>query len=307
MGSFLTKIQNTYVTEVEYHNDLHGADVMQMSYYYLTTCKLRQILKLNKLDCLSFLMAAVCHDLGHDGFTNSYHVNAITSRAVNCNDVSVQESYHASQMFKLIGNDTYNFAKNLSKEEFKIFRQRAIGIILATDMANHASEISAVAGLFTSNDIKNGENMDKLIGEGVDEKEMFKNQQKMMEMTVHACDLSTPTRSFEIVHEWTYLLFHEFFKQGDKEKLENLPVTFLCDRETVNVAKVQGGFYNFVVLTLYAQLVHLMPMAKVCTDQIKTNVQTWGSYEETEQDKKVYEKPGADVVIEEEKEEDGSD
>jgi len=50
-----------------------------------------------------------------------------------------------------------------------------------------------------------------------------------------------------------------------------------------------------------------MPMAKVCTDQIKTNVQTWGSYEETEQDKKVYEKPGADVVIEEEKEEDGSD
>ena len=36
--------------EVEYHNDLHGADVMQMGYYFLTTCKLRQNLNLNKLN-----------------------------------------------------------------------------------------------------------------------------------------------------------------------------------------------------------------------------------------------------------------
>ena len=73
-------------------------------------------------------------------------------------------------MFKLLGKDKYNFTKNLSKEEFKIFRQRAIGIILATDMANHASEISTITHLFASHDIKNGENVEKLVSEGVDEK-----------------------------------------------------------------------------------------------------------------------------------------
>ena len=59
-------------------------------------------LKLNKIDVLSFLIAGACHDIGHDGFTNSYHVNSISKRAVISNDVSVQESYHASKMFKIL-------------------------------------------------------------------------------------------------------------------------------------------------------------------------------------------------------------
>ena len=87
-----------------------------------------------------------------------------------------------------------------------------------------------------------------------------------MELAIHACDLSTPCRSFEVVHEWTYLLFQEFFKQGDKEKKQDLPVTFLCDRLTVNVAKSQPGFYSFVVLPLYAPLVNVLPIAKDCIE-----------------------------------------
>ena len=55
----------------------------------LTTCKLKETIKLNSLDMLSFLVAALCHDLGHDGYTNSYHVNAITSRAIDSNDIAV--------------------------------------------------------------------------------------------------------------------------------------------------------------------------------------------------------------------------
>lgn len=56
-------------------------------------------------------MAAVCHDLGHDGNTNSYHVNTVSARAVNCNDVAVQESFHASEMFRILSQDQYNFTK----------------------------------------------------------------------------------------------------------------------------------------------------------------------------------------------------
>ena len=78
-------------------------------------------------------MSGVCHDLGHDGFTNSYHTNAHTKRAINTNDFSVQESYHVSEMFRILSKDEYNFASSLSKEEFMIFRQRCIGLILATD------------------------------------------------------------------------------------------------------------------------------------------------------------------------------
>lgn len=147
LGSFLKKVTSTYQRNVQYHNDLHGADVMQQGYFMLTTGELQKSLKLNKLDCLSFLIAAVCHDLGHDGYTNSYHTNAITQRSVDSNDMSVQESFHSAELFRILSQDKYNFLKELSKEEFKIFRKRVIGLILGTDMAKHFDELSKLKSI----------------------------------------------------------------------------------------------------------------------------------------------------------------
>jgi hypothetical protein len=44
------------------------------------------------------------------------------------------------------------------------------------------------------------------------------------------------TRSFEVAKEWVYLLFDEFFMQGDIELAKELPISMLCDRKTTNVA-----------------------------------------------------------------------
>lgn len=55
---------------------MHGADVAHMSNLFLTQGNLIELAELDHIDILAFLTAAVCHDLGHDGFTNGYHVNA---------------------------------------------------------------------------------------------------------------------------------------------------------------------------------------------------------------------------------------
>lgn len=67
------------------------------------------MLNLNQLDLLSFIIAAVCHDVGHDGFNNMYHTNALTDRAIASNDVSVQETYHAATTFKILSQENCNF------------------------------------------------------------------------------------------------------------------------------------------------------------------------------------------------------
>jgi 3'5'-cyclic nucleotide phosphodiesterase len=77
------------VRDVHYHNDLHGIDVGHMAYLFLTEGRLTSLLALDHVDTISLLTAAICHDLGHDGFTNIYHVNALTDRAIRYNDVSV--------------------------------------------------------------------------------------------------------------------------------------------------------------------------------------------------------------------------
>lgn len=54
-----------------------------------------------------------------------------------------------------------------------------------------------------------------------------------------------------MVKKWTYLLFDEFFDQGDLEKEKGLPISMLCDRDNTNVAQSQPGFIGFVVMPLF--------------------------------------------------------
>lgn len=85
-----------------------------------------------------------------------------------------------------------------------------------------------------------------------------------MEMCIHTCDVSQQARDFPIVKEWTYLLFEEFFQQGDLEKEQNLPISMLCDRTSTNVASSQSGFINFVTLPLFTALQNIMPGLSDC-------------------------------------------
>ena len=78
LGNFLNKVSYSYHNKITYHNDLHGADVMHMAYYMMTKGNLATSIHMREIDQLSMLIAGACHDLGHDGLTNSYHVNAIT-------------------------------------------------------------------------------------------------------------------------------------------------------------------------------------------------------------------------------------
>ena len=86
---FLTEIGRGYRKSVQYHNDLHGCDVAQSMYMFLTQGNLAQIGSLSYLDMVSALTAAACHDYDHDGFNNSYHVKFMTDRAIRSNDKAV--------------------------------------------------------------------------------------------------------------------------------------------------------------------------------------------------------------------------
>ena len=113
LEKFLNQVQSTYREELTYHNDLHGADVMHMCFYFMKNTKLVQILKMSDLDKLTMIIASTCHDLGHDGFTNSYHSNAATARAISANNISIQENYHVVEMFRILSLHETNFLSEL--------------------------------------------------------------------------------------------------------------------------------------------------------------------------------------------------
>ena len=84
-------------------------------------------------------------------------------------------------------------------------------------MAKHTADLSALNALLDNQNIEEGKNLDKLF-EIDDANAILKYQQQIMEVCIHTSDVSQQARSFKVVKEWTYLLFEEFFDQGDLEK-----------------------------------------------------------------------------------------
>lgn len=172
---------------------------MHMCYYLMKNSELMEVLKMNHLDKLAMLISASCHDLGHDGFTNSYHTNTITERAINSNDVSIQETFHASELFRILTNKKTNFLDGLSRIELLHFRKRSIQLILATDMSHHNSKLSMVKSLIQLHKFTDSTQILNWIEDGGESAKggdqqynlkIFTNQQIIMDIIIHTADVS---------------------------------------------------------------------------------------------------------------------
>jgi len=62
-----------------------------MMYYILQSDggDLMEIAQLSPMDALACLISGACHDYGHDGLTNAFHVTTMSERSIRYNDVSV--------------------------------------------------------------------------------------------------------------------------------------------------------------------------------------------------------------------------
>jgi hypothetical protein len=64
---------------------------------------------------MAYMIAAGCHDLGHLGFNNAYHMEQHDEIAVRYNDHSVLENFHVATTFQILAKDEFNIFSKLSK------------------------------------------------------------------------------------------------------------------------------------------------------------------------------------------------
>ncbi|KAG8186448.1 hypothetical protein JTE90_012368 [Oedothorax gibbosus] len=239
MENFMTQVLHGYVRHKNpYHNDLHAADVTQTVHYML--CQQGLANWLTDLEIFAAIIAAIIHDFEHTGTTNNFHVMSRSDTALLYNDRAVLENHHVSTAFRLMREDDCNILSHLSKEEYKEFRTLVIDMVLATDMSSHFQQIKSVKSLIGHSDFT----IDK---------------SKALSLMLHCCDISHPSKNWDLHHKWTLLLMEEFFLQGDKEQELGLPYSPLCDRNTTLIAESQIGFIDFIVT----------PSLEVCGDMME--------------------------------------
>ena len=278
LDTFLYSLSNKYYEKILYHNSIHGADVTQTLSLFFLNSNAEEIANTNLLDILSIFIAALGHDISHQGLNNNYHINASTELAIIYNDLSCLENFHSSTLFKLLKNEENNILENIKNDDYKIIRKRIINGILSTDMANHGKVMSIIHAKINSNiDLNDVDNDNKKKFElfSNNPKMKFQEQQELLNFFIHCSDLAHNTKSFNISIIWVELLHKEFWNQGDREKKENLPVSFLCDREGINIPNSQVGFIKGFILPTFEILISVFPTLNYTLDNAKNNLKKW--------------------------------
>ncbi|CAG0912330.1 unnamed protein product [Notodromas monacha] len=210
-----------------YHNSSHAADVTQTVHYLLFQCGLMNWL--SDLEIFGTLLAAMIHDFEHTGTTNNFHVMSNSGVALLYNDRAVLENHHISAAFRLCHDgENSNIFKNMTREEYRELRALVIEMVLATDMSFHFQQVKQMRSTISLPDSR-------------------VEKAKVLSLALHSCDISHPSKPWNLHHIWTLRLMEEFFRQGDLENDLGLPYSPLCDRNTTHVADAQLSFIDFIV------------------------------------------------------------
>lgn len=103
--------------------------------------------------------------------------------------------------------------------------------------------------------------------------------QNELSFITHISDLSHNYRRFEVSLKWVDLLSNEFWNQGDKEKELGLPVSFLCDRNDIDVPKSQISFINTFSLPTIELLVEINTNFNYMKNNASDNLNKWKKLE----------------------------
>merc|ERR550534_2861732 len=270
VDNWLRSIEMSYQDQ-PYHNHLHGADVMCSMFYWYSS----ELFKANmsSLDMLSSIMAAVAHDVGHDGVTNEFHIKVWSSLAQRYNNVAPLENHHAALSIQLLGEDENNWLRSFEITERFYIRSLFLRLILSTQSQQHQVHLQNVNDVLGRIAHEKDEKEKELLM--FDESNWNNEKIFVLEAGIHLADLSNPAKPLAIATDWAERIVQEFFAQGDRERELGIPISPLCDRVKSNMEGGQSGFIKFVVLPSYQLWVRLIPEFEHIITNLEENLAFW--------------------------------
>eukprot|EP00760_Papus_ankaliazontas_P015757 PhM_4_TR16707/c0_g3_i1/m.87106/K13761/PDE9; high affinity cGMP-specific 3',5'-cyclic phosphodiesterase 9 len=257
---FLLRVYEGYNEAVVFHNFRHAFNVAQTYYAFLNQFKICERGVLTALEQFAGLVAALCHDLGHPGLNNAFHVQTVSPLAIRYNNISVLENFHSARAFELMQAEGF-FSAHASKVpgDWMRFRDLVISCILATDVSQHKKLFGLMPG--------DGEPVDYAANE---------NQRKTLLIYLVECaDISNEVRSHDFSEKWAPLVMEEFYRQGEQEREIGVLPKPMFTRGATTLASEQCGFITYVCEGAYKNLVKLCPESKVVLNNLLKNKELW--------------------------------
>jgi len=237
---FFQEVKASY-RAIPFHNFHHGMSTLHYTFKMIQVAGLPK--HLGHAEMFAMLMAALCHDVDHRGYNNAFEIMTRSELALRYNDSSPLENHHCARTFELALNKAEcNFFQDLDQVNYNLIRKRMIAGILATDMKHHGQHVTI---------LKEFE-----VGEDSESQSQF-----LVEVVLHAADISNPFMPSVPSQKWCACLNEEFSLQAEKEAELGLPVTSFMSglREPQTAAKSLLGFIDFVIIPFTSSVFRIWP------------------------------------------------
>ncbi|KAF0698147.1 Aste57867_11215 [Aphanomyces stellatus] len=247
-----TTVAAMYQT-IPYHNFKHAFNVMHTTYLLLESCT--HTVPFTSLETAGLLLAALCHDVQHNGRTSGFHktINSPFAKEFGTHKGSILEAMHANVALETLVNE--HIFDSLNDDDCAAIKTFIEELILATDMALHPQIVKEFA-----------------------EKRDVLSRAKMI---LHCADISNPTKRPDIAKWWSHNVMREFCAQVEEEAKLGLPISgfMKADLFSPEEAKLHLGFIDSFALPAWRLMAASNDFGSYVTVQCMSNMvrcrQTW--------------------------------
>uniref|UniRef100_H2M6Y5 Phosphodiesterase n=1 Tax=Oryzias latipes TaxID=8090 RepID=H2M6Y5_ORYLA len=252
---FTMSVRKNY-RRVPYHNWKHAVTVAHCMYAILQ----KTPDSFTELEKKGLLIACLCHDLDHRGYSNAY-LQKFDHPLAALYSTSTMEQHHFSQTVSILQLEGHNIFSNLNSSEYEQVLEIIRKAIIATDLALYFNNHQQLTELLSTSalDFNNHSHRDRVIG-----------------LMMTACDLCSVTKQWQITRLTANDIYAEFWAEGDEMKKIGIQPIPMMDRDKKDeVPEGQVGFYNSVAIPCYTTLSKLFPPSSPLLKACRENLSHW--------------------------------
>jgi hypothetical protein len=194
--SFLNRVRAAH-RQIPFANWHHAIDVFQFTCVLVSAARADRVL--SKLELAGLFFAALCHDLGHDGFQRLRDFPAASAYGQLFTSQSVLETEACWATLGIATTDESAVFNSLSAQQQKQIWGYVFDCILATDLARHDALLAA---------------FNAIVDDRFDPENDAAHRLLLMQMLLKCADFGGLARPFEIAQERSKWITEEFYYQG---------------------------------------------------------------------------------------------
>ncbi|KAJ3130049.1 cAMP-specific 3',5'-cyclic phosphodiesterase 4D [Nowakowskiella sp. JEL0407] len=255
LAKFISLIEDGYHPDVPYHNSTHATDVLHAVNFFCDSEPLAEFI--TDFELLISYVAAIIHDHDHPGLNNAFLMKQSDYKAILYNDRSILENHHLASSFQILLQEECNFLESMTIEEYRVFREQVIELVIATDISMHFQTLSNI-----KNKVVVSKNFDFRIAD---------DRALLLKAIIKAADISNVSKSWDLYKQWLDRLTEEFFRQGDRERELGMQITPFMDRNEMAIPHSQISFMDFISIPLFEVLSKVLKPAEYVINGLLRN------------------------------------